>query len=622
MGRNAKVKQQRRRERQRVAALTLDASSTAVADCSESSAGFLWLHLVLICGLACISSIFLIESEDIFSNIVTGEYLWKTKAFPETDPFSFTGPFRWLINRPLPCLIFYGAHSLGGLPAVQLLCGVVIAATYGLLYVVWSNRTRQPVAAFGITALVVMASCYWFQTRIYVFAYLYVVISLLLVTAKSQTVMWWAIPLQVLWINSHPSAILGVFFAVVWWFVESCKQRRFSPYPTTVVVGVICANVLSPMGLEAYGKFAEELFSAHPSRENIFEWFSPFSTVVASQTLAWWFYATCIVMGVLAVVVFLSGTRLRIPAVLLVITGALFTLALGSSRHIPLFYLALCSALTIATSWWIQERRIAIHSRVAGLMALCVLVAILKVAFVGYSNGPVKRTVEFGIDPHKFPERAIQIIKEAQVEGNVFSDYDTGAYFLYRMYPEYKVYIDGARLDEVYGEEWFLHYMRLGNDREVLKGDIHKYDIRAFIVPLPREVSEIVQVHRFLSVDPDWKLAYFDDVNMLFVHREEAQRRSIPTYAFLNPFVSIDEVIKKNPDAASGFERDFKQGDIVNPESIAFLILKHGYYKLRGWNDKTADITKKMEELCSRRKPSPACALAVARFGLARSQAS
>jgi hypothetical protein len=590
--------------------------STPPVDCEGSAAGFSWLHVALISGLAFISSIFLIESEDIFSNIVTGEFLWKTKTFPELDPFSFTGPHRWLLNRPLPCVVFYGVHSIGGLPAVQIFCGLMIAATYGLLYAVWSRRTRQPVVAFVVTSLVVMASCYWFQTRIYVFAYLYVVISLLLVTSTSSRGMWCAIPLQVLWINSHPSAILGVFFTGVWWFVESYKQRRFDAYQTQVLLGVIVANAMSPMGLSAYGKFAEELLSAHPSRENIFEWFSPFSTLVASQTLAWWFYGACILVGVLAGAVFISGARVRIPAALLIITGALFSLALGCSRHIPLLYLALCGVLTIAAARWIQERQITIRPHVASLIFVSVLLVAVKVALVGYSNGTAKRTFAFGVDPYKFPERAIQILKEAKVEGNVFSDYDTGAYFLYRMYPDYKVYIDGARLDEVYGEQGFLHYMKLGNDLEVLKGDIQKYDMRAFIVPLPREASEIVVVHRFLSSDPDWKLAYFDDVNMLFVHRDEAQKRSIPTYAFLNPFVSMDEVIKRNPDAAGGFERDFTQGDVVNPESIAFLILKHGYFKLRGWNDKTGDVVLKMQELCSRKRPSPACGIAVERFRL------
>jgi hypothetical protein len=49
---------------------------------------------------------------------VAGQLLWTTRSIPTTDPLSFTGPHQWLLNRPLPSLIFFGIHSLGGLPAI------------------------------------------------------------------------------------------------------------------------------------------------------------------------------------------------------------------------------------------------------------------------------------------------------------------------------------------------------------------------------------------------------------------------------------------------------------------------------------------------------------------------
>jgi hypothetical protein len=66
----------------------------------------------------------------------------------------------------------------------------------------------------------------------------------------------------------------------------------------------------------------------------------------------------------------------------------------------------------------------------------------------------------------------------------------------------------------------------------------------------------------------------------------------------------------------SGLERDFNQGDLINPESIAFLILKNAYLKLKGVNDKAADVMGKMQELCSTRRPSPACGFARERFAV------
>ena len=70
----------------------------------------LWMKIaflvLLLSLLTSAASIFPIESEYIFSNIVTGNYLWTHRSIPERDPFSFTGPHRWLVNRaflmPLP----------------------------------------------------------------------------------------------------------------------------------------------------------------------------------------------------------------------------------------------------------------------------------------------------------------------------------------------------------------------------------------------------------------------------------------------------------------------------------------------------------------------------------------
>lgn len=613
MGKNATIKKQRKAERKERSQVVESESAERKRPLRSDT----WsrAHAALICVLTFVLSIFLIESEDIFSNIVTGEYLWKHRAVPELDPFSFTGPYPWLLNRPLPSLAFYAVHALGGLPAIQIFCGCILSLTYALFYEVWARRTGQRFLPFVMTFLLVMASCYWFQTRIYVFAYLYVVVGLLLVTASNPRAMLWMLPLQVLWINSHPSAILGIFFTGLWWIDRAFRERKFDGFSSFIMLGVLLANVISPMGFKGYAKFIEELFSPHPSRTNIFEWFSPFSATVSSQHLAWWYYGACAVMALWLALTFVRFGSLGGSRVLLVITAALFAMSTGCARHIPLFYFAFASVLIVSLTRWFEELSISPRKGVEIGSLVVVLLSVIKILALGYPNGQAKRHFAFGIDSRKFPERPIQIIKNAKLEGNVFSDYDTGSYFLYRMYPDYKVYIDGARLDEVYGEEGFMHYMRLGNDLQILKGDIEKYDIRAFIVPLPPTESEIVVVHRFLSTDPAWKLAYFDDVNMLYVRRDEAEKRSIPTYAFLNPFASVEGVMKKNPDASAGFERDFKQGDAINPQSIAFLILKQGYFSLRGWQDKSKEVVEMMRLLCAQKNASPACAQVARRYG-------
>jgi hypothetical protein len=621
MGRDAAIKRRRKLARQAIGEMQ---SATAIplpdpVTNPQKEPGFRRLtaiHLFLLTTLTFVLGIFPIESEDIFSNIITGQYLWNNKSIPELDPFSFTGPHRWLLNRPLPSVILYWAHSLGGLPGVQIFCTAVIALTFVILYTTWSARTRRPLLSFGVVALTILASCYWFQTRIYVFAYLYTAISLLLVTSANPQALFWCIPLQVLWINSHPSAILGVFFIGLWCFRDLFEKRRVTYFSAAILVSTTLSNIISPMGYKSFVKFAEELFMAHPSRTNILEWLSPFNQQISSQHLAWWFYGACVLMALVTCFCLYNLRTVRSASILLPISLILFALSLGCARHIPLFYLAFIGLLIVTIESLLNQGKFSNLATHRGtLLALYAFVPFVtyKVAYNGYSNGSAHRHLAFGIDSRKFPEKPIQILLKAQIDGNVFSDYDSGSYFLYRTYPRYKAYIDGARLDEVYGEEGFANYMKIGNDLATLKAEIAKYDIRAFIIPLPPSRSEIVVPHRFLSSDPEWKLAYFDDVSMLFVRRDQAQSKEIPTYSFLSPFSSLGDLIKANPDAAAGLERDFRQGDSINPHSVAFQILKARFFKLQKQEDRANQVAKQLGEMCRGKGVSPACGLLASR---------
>ncbi len=589
----------------------------------------LGFYVILLSLLTFATSIFPIESEDIFSNIVTGQYLWTHGSIPEMDPFSFTGPHRWLVNRAFPSLVFYGVHSLGGLSAIQIFCASLLALTYAILFIVWARRTCRPILSFGVVTLMILASCYWAQTRIYVFAYLYTVIALLLITSPNRRAIWWMIPLQVLWINSHPSAILGVFLIGIWFLVTVWKGRDAWRGNALPVVLVIAANALSPIGFRAFSKFADEMLSEHPSRTNIFEWFSPFSQTVSEQHLAWWFYGSCVLFGLVLAWQFVASPRVRSADILTPLSLAFFLLAAGTARHIPLFYFAFGSLLICVGERILPVRNydLTLRKRV-WLHGGCLVVTVLMVAKVvvyGYSNGNVTRHFGLGIDTHKFPDEALDIIEKGKIEGNVFADYDTGAYFLYRMYPDYKVYIDGARLDEVYGEEGFLRYMRLGNDQQVINEEIAKYDIRAFLIPLPPTEGEIVQLHKFLSADPRWGLAYFDDTTMLFIQRDEAARRGVPLFTYLTPFSGADEIIKKRSNGSAVLERDFEVGESINPNSVAFLTMKTRFLKTVGQTDKASQTAKRMVSLCKEIDRTELCRanarrqlMAMGRYDLAR----
>jgi hypothetical protein len=630
MGKNARLKRQRKDARSphpisNNTRTPLLAKEENTSEPPPSSRTARWLsstslHVALIVTMCIATGIFPIEAEDIFSNVVTGQLLWTERAIPTTDPFSFTGPHQWFLNRPLPSLIFYGVHSVGGLHAIQLFCTLVFGITYSLAYIVWSRRTAMPLMTFACTTLIILGSCYWFQTRIYVFAYLFVAASLLLITSTHKRTMLLAIPIQILWINSHPSAILGVFLVGCWWLATIWKAQKLDRFSTCIFIGVILANVVCPVGFGSFLKFADEIFGSHPSRANIYEWFSPFHPTITSQHLAWWFYGALLLLVPILMTIFLSTGRIRAAIPLVPVMLILCLLSIGSARHIPLFYLSLLGVVVCVAEhlWKCTDYQICHwlrrHRSLVAVATICASLGVsFKVVAFGYANGDVERRFSFGIDQRKFPESPTQMLLDAKVGGNIFSDYGSGSYFLYRMYPHYKVYIDSARLDEVYGEEGFRRYIQFGNDVQVITRDIAQYDIRSFILPLPASSEDIVQIYKFLSSEPGWRLAFFDDGHMVFITESEATRKGIPTYARLSPFMETEKVLKDNPGAAAELVKDFELGDRINPDSIAFLTLKAYFMKRQGKVTELQATLDRLAGVCARRDPSLGCRKLAAR---------
>jgi hypothetical protein len=637
MGKNARLKKERKNrfapseERNSIQlAETATTSEAAISEPHLSSTIYRFLthpvlHIILIFGLCFATGIYPIESEDIFANIVTGEYLWKTKSIPTDDPFSFTGPHKWALNGPLPSLIFYGvhslgAHSIGGLEAIQIFCILVFSVTYSILYFGWSKRTDLPLLAFTVTSLAILGSCYWFQTRMYVFAYMFLATAILLITSSNRRAILWMLPIQVLWINSHPSAILGVFLVGAWWMRDSMEARRFNRFPTCVLLGVVVANMVCPGGIRSYLKFAEELFASHPSRANIFEWFSPFHPTITSQHLAWWFFASLVVFATTLGINFLYASKVRSAFPIIPVAIALCLLSCSSARHIPLFYMSFL-ALLVCTGEWIWKNSkwqlVSLLKRHRTAIAIAIIAFAIfsgiKVVLFGYPNGDTDRRFALGIDKRKFPEIPTKMLLDAKIGGNIFSDYGSGSYFLYRMYPHYKVYIDSARLDEVYGEEGFLYYMKVGNDEQIIKRDIERYDLRSFILPLPASESDIVPIYKFLSAAPDWRLAFFDDGYMVFILATEAERLGIPTYSRLNPFLEQDKLMKQDPTLAAMLERDYELGTRINPDSMAFMTMKAFFLKRQGRTHELQATLDQMAALCPRKDPSRGCKRMAAR---------
>jgi len=154
---------------------------------------------------------------DLGRHLTIGNYILDELTVPTRDIFSHTmngmhlTPHEWLAQ-----VVFALSYRLGGLDGVVLLCGVLIAATFSIVYRQCYSRSRLLTISLGITILGAAAASVHWLARPHIFTMLFTVLWVgeLEKWRQNKPWHWWSLPLLMLiWVNFHGAFIVGI---VIW----------------------------------------------------------------------------------------------------------------------------------------------------------------------------------------------------------------------------------------------------------------------------------------------------------------------------------------------------------------------------------------------------------------------
>jgi hypothetical protein len=159
----------------------------------------------------------------------------------------------------------------------------------------------------------------------------------------------------------------------------------------------------------------------------------------------------------LGVIVFaaVSPRRVRISSLLVLL--ATIWAALQSSRHIPIFVLAAVPLL----AEWTEPLFLSLVSqtgRVRNKAALHVLNYGVLCAFLVFTVVRV-RTVSRSlaqVEARNFPADGARFLQEHHLPQPLLNHYNWGGYLIWKLYPEYRVFIDGRA--DVYGDAFMNQF--------------------------------------------------------------------------------------------------------------------------------------------------------------------
>jgi tetratricopeptide (TPR) repeat protein len=490
--------------------------------------GLPWVALV---ALACVTSLQKIRSFDYWWQLRAGQWIVENGQVPRTDPFSYTAQGApWLDIHWLFQVALQAVHRLGGHEAVVLAKLLVVAGVVGVGAAFARSRDRAGLAPLCL-GLLLLVACDRFLARPELPSFLCLSVVLLLLDREERRSgapdawLWLVLPVQLVWVNMHGLFALGIALCAMYLAGEIARPlwhrqvglrvdriRRFG----TLTAGATALALANPNGLEGalYPVVQLGMIGTESTRglfgEAIRELRPPVGPGGVAEPLLVGLAAALLVLAL--GVLWLNRRRL-VPAHLLVLTAFTF-LALAAVRNLALFAVVVAPLSIRNGGEWLSEHPLAPRARRIGSFAVSawLAAAVLAVASGAFFDGlGVDRKAGLGLQEGVFPLGPVNWIERERPPGRIAHHMADGGLILARLYPDYRVMLDG-RL-EVYGAERFAELTVTGPER--LDELDARYGLGSVLVH--HSLRPPGGLLWSLYVDRRWRLVWLDEVAALFV---------------------------------------------------------------------------------------------------------
>jgi hypothetical protein len=486
---------------------------------------------------------------DFWWYLASGQRIIETRSVPTTDPFSYTAEGRpWINHMWATQVLFALLWDRWGRGALIALKTATVVATFGVVLATMRARGVHPLLACATTLLAVSAGAEFWHARPQTVTYLFVAILCWLLRAgweRRPIALVLAPALVVPWVNLHAGFVMAFVVIGLTGLGTALpllvdRQRRLAGWrvvglTTLLGVSAVAASLLNPYGVRAI-LFPLEVVRSVPFMTSTIEWFSPNFHHVAFRPLE--------LMLVLLFPAFAWG-RGRLSAADVGMILAFAHLGLTSVRHVPLFAIVAAPPLADAlqgivgtlprVDWaWLRDaaqRRLPTLGPsltapgtplLAGGVMLLAAVSGYWAAMAGLPTNPLR------LDLHesRYPARTMAFIREHRLPPPLFSVYAWGGYELWRLYPDYRMFMDGRT--HVYGPDVlkdFLEVTQVGPRWPIV---LDKWQVQTILALRPSSLTET------LLAQGGWQLVFTEREAAVFVRETEANQPLLARLARLS----------------------------------------------------------------------------------------
>ncbi|HVQ37227.1 MAG TPA: hypothetical protein VMS31_06830 [Pyrinomonadaceae bacterium] len=468
-----------------------------------------------------------VTDPDFWWHLKTGQLIAESGGIPHSDIFSsvFLGR-EWVTHEWLSELFIYEIYRVFGLSGLVLVFSLIITAGFWIAYKRSARHAGHPyVPGFALILGGLTAAPTWGvrpQMFSFLFASVYVAILGNYSEDEKSRPLWWLVPLMVIWVNMHAGFAMGpalIFLTIAGLILEGILSkadsvgviwRRVRPL---IIVGFLCgaAIMINPHGARMYW-YPFETLRSHAMMKYIEEWLSPNFQELMFQPFVLMMLATFSVLA-------LSSKRIRVLELFLLLATAAG--ALRSARNIP-FFVLIAMPLLVKHSWnWTTAQRwgrwlTKPEKREVGSQALLktALNLVMMVALpLGLCVLRLERSVanQPAAEAKVFPVAAVEFMRTQRPPQPIFNDYGWGGYLIWKLYPDYRVYIDGRA--DVYGDAFMEEFLSAQSGQTGWRGPLEKYGIRTVLIKPDLALASL------LRQDASWQNVFEDQQSVIFVRK-------------------------------------------------------------------------------------------------------
>jgi len=136
----------------------------------------------------------------------------------------------------------------------------------------------------------------------------------------------------------------------------------------------------------------------------------------------------------------------------------------------------------------------------------------------------------FGFGQVKGASAGTDFILNNKISGPLFNNFDIGSFLIFRLYPQYQVFVDGR--PEAYPADFFKQvYIPMQSHEEIWQQIDEEYNFNFIFFSHTDITPWAIQFLKRISKDETWQLVFLDDYVMIFLKKNKQNQPLIKELA-------------------------------------------------------------------------------------------